>query len=84
MEFRVLHTSSLTEEIAQKLEKLLTDLPGIQRFTIAVEHQEFHITFDESQLAFRSLIREMSKVGCPLRSINAALLLGDKTVLARK
>lgn len=77
MEFRALHTTSLTEEIAVNLENLLSDLPGIKQFVIAVDSQEFRIVFDERQLGFRALVGEMAKAGCPLRSINAALLFAD-------
>ena len=77
MEFRVLHTTSMTEELARQLEALLSNLPGVQKFIIAVERQEFCIVFDESQLGFRTLVDEITRVGCPLRSINAALLFSE-------
>jgi len=79
MEFRALHTTSLTEDIAQNLEHLLVSLPGIQRFTITVEKQEFYVLFDERQLGLKTLVGEIAKVGCPLRNINAALIL-DQTM----
>ncbi len=75
MEFRALHTTSLTEDIAQNLERLLVSLPGIQRFTIIVEKQEFYVMFDERQLGLKTLVGEMAKVGCPLRNINAVLVM---------
>ena len=79
MEFRALHTTSMTEELARRLEVLLTNLPGVQKFIIAVERQEFCIVFDETQLGFRTLVNEIGRVGCPLRSINAALLFSESS-----
>ncbi len=79
MEFRVLHTTSMTEELARRLEALLSNLPGVQRFIIAVEKQEFCVVFDETQLGFRTLVHEISQAGCPLRNINAALLFAESS-----
>ena len=79
MEFRVLHTTSMTEELARRLEALLNNLPGVQKFIIVVERQEFCIVFDESQLGFRTLVDEIGRAGCPLRNINAALLFSENS-----
>ena len=75
MEFKALRVPALTEEIALKLEQLLTGLVGVQRFSITVETQELNIVFDENQISFRTLVQEMTEVGCALRNIDAALLL---------
>ena len=75
MEFKALRVADLTEEIATKLEPRLSDLPGVTEFEVTPETQEFRIVFDETQLGFRTLIDEMSKAGCSLQNINAAVLL---------
>ena len=74
MEFTALRVPALTEEVAGKLKILFSDLPGVERFTFALETQELHILFEESQVDFRVLAQEMARVGCPLRHIQAALL----------
>jgi hypothetical protein len=75
MEFKALHVHALTEEIAVNLEALLSNLPGVEQFTITLESQELCITFDESQIRFQSLVQKMAEAGCSLRDIDAALLL---------
>ena len=75
MEFKALHVHALTEEIAANLEALLSDLPGVEQFTITPETQELCITFDESQIRFQTLAQKMAEAGCSLRDIDAALLL---------
>lgn len=75
MEFKALRVAALTEEVAGNLEELLSELPGVEEFTITPETQELDIVFDEKQLSFRTLVQEMAKAGCPLQNIDAALLL---------
>ena len=75
MEFKALHVSALTEETALNLEALLNNLPGIEQFRITLETQELQIVFDKERLSFQTLVLEMAKAGCPLRNINAALLI---------
>jgi len=75
MEFKALRVAALTEEVAGNLEELLSELPGVEEFTITLETQELDIVFDEKQLSFRTLVQEMAKAGCPLQNIDAALLL---------
>ena len=75
MEFKALHVHSLTEEVAANLEKLLSELSGIKQFAITPETQELYIMFDENQIGFQALAQNMAKAGCPLRDIDAALLL---------
>jgi copper chaperone CopZ len=75
MEFKALRVPALTEEVALDLEALLNTLPGVEQFTIRLETQELSIKFDENQLGFQTLAQEMATAGCPLRDINAALLL---------
>lgn len=75
MEFKALRVPALTEEVAVSLETLLTDLPGIEQFTITLETQELSIKFDDDRLGFQTLAQEMAAVGCSLRNIDAALLL---------
>ncbi|MBN1994368.1 MAG: hypothetical protein JW953_16845 [Anaerolineae bacterium] len=75
MEFKALHVHSLTEEIAANLETLLSDLSGVEKFEITLETQELYILFDETQLCFQTLAENMAQAGCPLRGIDAALLL---------
>ncbi len=74
MEFKALHISTLTEEIAKNLETLLSNLSGVEQFEITLESQELYIMFDEKRLGFQTLAREMASAGCCLRDINAALL----------
>ena len=74
MEFKALNVPNLTEEVATKLKTLLNKLPGLKSLNIVLETRELHIIFDESQLDFRTLAQEMTKAGCPLTAINAALL----------
>jgi hypothetical protein len=73
MEFKALRVPTLTEGVMAGLEDLLTNLPGIEQFTISLETQELHFTFDEDQLSFRFLAQEMEKIGCPLRGMSVAL-----------
>ncbi|MCG3209641.1 MAG: hypothetical protein FOGNACKC_03268 [Anaerolineae bacterium] len=75
MEFKALRVPSLTEDVASKLETLLGNLPGVERFSITLDTQELHIVFDEEQLTFRTLVQEMSTAGCSLKNIDAAILL---------
>ena len=75
MEFKVLHVSTLNEEVAKNLETCLNNLSGVEQFTITLATKEMDIVFDEAQLSFRSLVKEMTKAGCPLRGIDAALFL---------
>ncbi|MBN1218808.1 MAG: heavy-metal-associated domain-containing protein [Anaerolineae bacterium] len=75
MEFKALHVHALTEEVAANLEALLSSLSGIEQFKITPETQELNITFDEKRIGFQTLAEKMAKAGCPLRDIDAALLL---------
>ena len=75
MEFKALHVPILTEEIATNLKARLNNLPGTKQFTFNLETQELNVVFDENRLSFRSLAQEMTKAGCALRNIDAALLL---------
>ena len=75
MEFKALHVPALNQEVARNLEKSLMALPGVMELKITLDTQELYIVFDEDQLGFKTLIQEMSKAGCSLRNINAALLL---------
>ena len=75
MEFKALRVAALTEEVAKNLETLLSDLSGVTEFTIALDTREISIVFDEDQLSFRVLVEKMTKAGCPLQNIDAALLL---------
>lgn len=75
MEFKALRIPTLTKEVATNLEALLNDLPGVEQFTITLETQELSIKFDENQIGFQTLARELAGVGCSLRDIDAALLL---------
>jgi len=75
MEFKALRVATLTEDVADKLEASLTDLPGVTDFTIALATKEVSIVFDENQLSFRALVKVMTEAGCPLQRIDAALLL---------
>ena len=60
MEFKALRVPALTEEVAVSLETLLTDLPGIEQFTITLETQELSIKFDDDRLGFQTLAQEMA------------------------
>ena len=75
MEFKALHVHALTEEVAENLKTLLSDLPGVEQFAITLETQELYIMFNEDQIRFQTLAQKMAKAGCPLRDIDAALLL---------
>jgi hypothetical protein len=75
MEFKALRIPALTEEVAEQLDAVLSDLSGVQKFSITLETQELYIMFDENQVGFQALVQEMAKVGCALRNIDAALLL---------
>lgn len=75
MEFKALRVSTLTEEVAGNLDQLFSNLNGVEHFTIKLDTQELHIVFDENQLSFRNLVQEMTKAGCSLQHIDAALLL---------
>jgi copper chaperone CopZ len=75
MEFKALRVPALTEEVAANLDRMLAPLPGVMELKITLDTQELYIVFDEDQLGFQTLIQEMSKAGCPLRNIDAALLL---------
>lgn len=75
MEFKALRVASLNEDVAANLETLLNDLPGVTEFTITLKTQEISVIFDQNKLSFRTLVEEMTKAGCPLQNIDAALLL---------
>lgn len=75
MEFKALRVPALTREVAGNLETVLKRLPGVKDLKINLESQELYVEFDENQLGFRALVQEMDKAGCPLRNIDAALLL---------
>jgi len=75
MEFKALHVHALTNEVATSLEALLSNLSGVKQFTITLETQELYILFDEKQICFQTLAQKMASAGCPLRDIDAALLL---------
>ncbi len=75
MEFKALHVHALTCEVAANLETLLTSLSGVKQFAITLETQELYISFDENQIGFQTLAQKMASAGCPLRDIDAALLL---------
>ena len=72
---KALNVPALNEETATKLDALFSTLSGIKQYTITVDTQELDIVFDESQLSFRALISEMTEAGCPLKHIDAAVLL---------
>jgi hypothetical protein len=75
MEFKALHVHALTDEVAANLESLLSNLSGVEHFKITLETQELYIMFDEDQIGFQTLAQKMGQAGCPLRDIDAALLL---------
>ena len=75
MEFKALRVPSLTKDVAENLEQLLDNLPGVRKFEVTLDTQELYIVFDENQVGFQTLAEEMAKVGCSLRHIDAALLL---------
>jgi hypothetical protein len=75
MEFKALRISTLSDDVASRLEILFNELAGVEKFTIQLDTQELHIVFDEDQLSFRRLVQEMTKAGCSLQQIDAALLL---------
>ena len=75
MEFKALHVNSLTDEVAENLEMLLGELSGIEEFTVTLETRELYIMFDEKLIRFQDLVEKMAQAGCPLRDIDAALLL---------
>ncbi len=75
MEFKALHVHALTEDVATNLQSLLSDLSGVEQFKITLETQELYILFDEDQIGFQTLAQKMAQAGCPLRDIDAALLL---------
>lgn len=70
-----LRVSTLTANTAQKLETVLSNLPGVEAFTIIPETQELHIMFDQNRLNFQTLVWNMARAGCFLRDMSAALLL---------
>lgn len=78
----LLRVSTLNVGIAQKLEVVLDNLPGIETFTIVLETQELHILFDQNRLEFNTLIREMAGAGCPMGDISAAVLLWKLDLIA--
>lgn len=75
MEFKALSVPALNPEVATKLEHLLSNLAGVENFSITLDTQELNVIFNEDQLSFRTLIQEMTDAGCSLRNIDAALLL---------
>jgi hypothetical protein len=75
MEFKALRVPALNQDVATKLEHLLSNLAGVENFSITLDTQELNIIFDEDELTFRMLIQEMTDAGCSLRNIDAALLL---------
>jgi hypothetical protein len=74
MQFKALRIPSLTQDTVSKLEALLSNLTGVERFDIALDTQELSIVFDEEQLSFRHLVKTLSEAGCSLHHIDAALL----------
>ena len=70
-----LRVSTLTIDLAQKLESVLRHLHGVEAFRIVVETQELHIQFDQDRLDFETLIREMAGAGCFIRDMSTVLLL---------
>jgi len=70
MVFKALRVPTLTEEVVDKLEMALSDIPGITYFAAGIEAQEFNIVFDDEQLDLQTLAHIMAQVGCPLRNIN--------------
>ncbi len=79
MEFKALRIAALTEEVATNLEAQLSVLCGVKDFTIVLETQEVSIIFNEAQLSFRTLVQEMTKAGCPLQNIDAAVIIDEHT-----
>lgn len=75
MEFKALRIPILTEEVAADLRICLNNLPGTEQFSVNVETQELNVVFDESLLSFETLMLEMSKAGCALQNIDAAVLV---------
>jgi copper chaperone CopZ len=75
LEFKALRVPILTEELATKLEARLNDLPGIEQLTISLETRELTIVFDENRIGFRTVVEEMTKAGCSLQNIDAALFM---------
>jgi hypothetical protein len=75
MEFKALRVPALNQEVAGNLEAVLKRLAGVIELNIDLETQELYVVFDENQLGFQTLIKEMGKAGCHLRNIDAALLL---------
>jgi hypothetical protein len=73
--FWALRVSTLTADIARKLETVLSNLPGVEIFAIVLETQELHIQFDKNRLDFGTLVRELARAGCSMRDMSAALLL---------
>jgi len=70
-----LRVSTLTADLARKLEPVLRNLPGVEAFSIDLETQELHIRFDQNRLDFETLVREMAGAGCFMHDISAAVLL---------
>jgi copper chaperone CopZ len=73
--FRALRVPTLTAEVAARLEAVLNNLPGVEKFTVDLESQELCITFDKTQLDFQTLAQAMTGAGCSLRNIDAAVFL---------
>lgn len=74
MEFKALNVPTLTEEIIVNLKTNLAALPGIKLLEVAHTPGEIRIIFDDELLDFRTLAKAMTKAGCPLQHIHAALL----------
>jgi hypothetical protein len=74
MHFKALRVPTLTRDVANDLEALLTGLTGVERFDIILDTQELTIVFDEKQLSFRILVKKLNEAGCSLHNIDAALL----------
>jgi hypothetical protein len=70
-----LRVSTLTTDLARNLEAVLSNLPGVEAFSIILETQELHIRFDQNRLDFETLLRELAGAGCFIRDMSAALLL---------
>ena len=70
-----LRVSTLTADTARNLESVLDKLPGVEAFTVDLEIQELHVRFDQNQLGFGTLLRELAGAGCSIRDMSAILLI---------
>jgi hypothetical protein len=74
MKMRALNVPILTREVADRLEALLNDRPGVEVLKIGLESHELYIAFNERILDLRTLAGLMAEAGCPLRSIRAVVV----------